>query len=196
MKKGLMTFWLIVLLIVTISAMAFKDRLDGTSGTFSFLSFIAVLITIYIQLRTLKNTTDGLKFQKKSFNEEKSRNIQPVIVFSDNEGGTWKIENAGKGTALNVLIFYKTMKAKDFAWDDVVVAPAYPARFSEDLTWITHPHTLVAVYEDIEGNCYTTESSGNRNKIMPDIEKYKYIKEKKANGIWKKRLDCKNQNKK
>lgn len=98
--------------------------------------------------------------------------MQPAIIFF-NAGGPvgkdrWAFSNVGKEPALNVVISYR--KSDNEKWTDNKDRSLGFSGIASDgkcflLMNIEGPKSLIAEYEDIKGNLWTTIINDNKNEI-------------------------------
>ncbi|MGA8147537.1 MAG: hypothetical protein WB870_08175 [Gallionellaceae bacterium] len=182
-KIGLIILlWVVVTVFLSIVYWRDVQRMTNILNMLKeFFSVWVPLTTVTIAFLGVVIAIDSLESQKDS----SERAVRPVILFfntghESNGEDRWGIRNVGKEPALNVTVSYRMSESTDWIKDDTWPIGFPGIAFGDKCILFLHlkgPQSLIAEYEDIEGNLWTTTISGNRNSISNTPKEKRQLKQ-------------------
>jgi hypothetical protein len=113
--------------------------MDAVSTTISIASFISSVVAVIFSIYSFRRTF--------------ALQHRPFLVFTRIGDRQWRITNIGNGPAMNVRIGDRTITGK---WNNIVKCLPLGAGASNELPWIEHDFDILAIYQDIKGETYST----------------------------------------
>ncbi|RFC30775.1 MAG: hypothetical protein DID91_2727704753 [Candidatus Nitrotoga sp. MKT] len=166
-------FWLVgIFCLLTLIILLIKNKIT----TSNFFSHLVSTTTIGGFIFTVHSFNSNIKFSERS--------VQPAIIFFNTGGSVgkdrWSFRNVGKEPALNVVISYRMTDSQEWI-EDSNWPLGFPGIASDDkcilLTQIVGPKSLIAEYEDLKGNLWTTIINENNNKITSISKEQQKLKQ-------------------
>jgi hypothetical protein len=124
--------------------------------------------------KQVKATQALVELERQDLDQAYQSQFRPVLVFENPGQKPWRIRNVGKGPAINVTAGGGS-RSKEWDSDRVLLFAALAPGETIPMEWVNRSGALFAVYSDVGGREYTSECSGNRNRMFdgnryPEVE--------------------------